>query len=1082
MTNFTFKKWNLILGWISFSIALITYSLTVEPTMSFWDCGEYIATAAKLEIGHPPGAPLFQLTGAFFAMFATGPDKIALMVNMVSVFSGAFAILFMYWSMTLLLKNIVSSFSSLNQSNSIMILGASLIGCLALTFSDSFWFNATEAEVYAMASLFISLLMWAGLRWGEEMHTQRGNKWLLLISLLVGLSFGVHFMALLTIPSLGLIYYFKNYKTITVKNFVIANIIVVGALLFVFKFLLPYTLALFAKTEIFMVNTFRLPFNSGTLFMFILIAGLFYFALNYTKRKGMPLYNTAILCLLFVFTGFTTWMTLPIRSNANVVINENKPSDAAEVLAYYNRDHYGEQKTFYGHMYTEAYSGLDKSNPFKDGKPNHERDYKSGKYVIVNNYKNAVHNTDEKHNGVLPRMHNEKSAASYMDYAGAPKFRINPNYDYTSELEQYGIDTTSITEEEALHTIAQIRGELENIVADFKAAYRSGQLDNEDYDKFLKSYKQYIIVDKPSFAQNMKFMFEYQFGYMYWRYLMWNFAGRQDDVQGHNNFLHGNWISGFDFIDEARLGNQDSLTQDMLNNKGRNIYYFIPFVLGIIGLIFHARKDPKSFYTFLVLFVFMSIALKVFVNEKPFEPRERDYVLVGSFYVFAIWIGLGVYAIYNAIIKYINPKIATPVVLAATLLAAPLLMAKENWDDHDRSGRRTAPAMAKAYLDSCDPNAILFTYADNDTFPLYYAQEVEGFRTDVRVVCTALLASDWHIDQMKRKAHLSDSLPITLEHHKYAADNRDFIIYVPQTEERIDISTFVDFITSDDERAKVELTNGHMANYYPTNKIRIPVDREAVIRNKVVSPELYNQIVPYIDIDLPKEAIYKNTLAMLDILKNNNWERPIYFSGTTLEEDHYLWMKDYLQLDGMTYKLVPVKTPVRKDNPIALGHIDSKKMYDTVMRWDWGNGSSPKIYHDPETRNNSITFRKNLARLTEKLINEGQTAKAEKIIDLAVKEMPLQHFGFYYMSEPFAEGYYKIGKKEKARKLLSVIIEKYQDELRFFNSVDILGNIEGYQELLAMVKENNDLEFYNRHIKDFNLYAKMAGLKDPENS
>lgn len=1082
MSNFTFKKWNIILGWISFTAALITYSITVEPTMSFWDCGEYISTAAKLEIGHPPGAPLFQLTGAFFAMFASGPDKIALMVNMVSVFSGAFTILFMYWSTTLLLKNIVSSFTELTKSNSIMVLGASLIGCLTLTFSDSFWFNATEAEVYAMASLFISLLMWAGLRWGEEMHTPRGNKWLLLISLLVGLSFGVHFMALLTIPSLGLIYYFKNYKTITVKNFIIANIVVVGILLFVFKFLLPYTLALFAKAEIFFVNTFRLPFNSGTIVMFLLIITLFYTGLKYTKKKGMPVYNTAILCLLFVFTGFTAWMTLPIRSNANVVINENKPSDAAEVLAYYNRDHYGEQKTFYGPMYTETYAGLDKNNPFKDGKPNYERDYTTGKYVIVNNYKNANHNTDENHNGFLPRMHSEKNAANYMDYAGAPKFRINPDYDYVSELQKYGIDTTTISEEEAMQTIAQIRSELDGIVADFKAAYRTGQLDNKDYDKFLRNYKQYLLVEKPSFTQNLKFMFDYQFGYMYWRYLMWNFAGRQDDVQGHNNFIHGNWISGFNFIDEARLGSQDSLTPDMLNNKGRNIYYFIPFVLGIIGLVFHVRKDPKSFYIFLVLFVFMSIALKVFVNEKPFEPRERDYVLVGSFYVFAIWIGLGVYAIYNTVQKYIQPKIAGPAVLTLMLLAAPLLMAKENWNDHDRSGRHTAPAMAKAYLDSCDPNAILFTYADNDTFPLYYAQEVEGFRTDVRVVCTALLASDWHIDQMKCKAHKSDSLPIKMEHEKYAADNRDFIIYSPQTEERIDINTFMDFITSDDERAKVELTNGHMANYYPTNKIRIPVDKEAVIRNKVVSPELYDQIVPYIDIDLPKEAIYKNTLAMLDILRNNNWERPIYFSGTTLEDDHYLWMKEYLQLDGMTYKLIPVKTAVPKDNPIELGHIDSRKMYDTVMRWDWGNGNSPKIYHDPETRNNSVTYRKNLARLSEKLINEGQLAKAEKVIDLAVEKMPLEYFGYYYMSEPFAEGYYKLGQKQKARKLLSLIIEKYQDDLRFYNSVDIMGDIESYYSLLVMMKENNDLEFYNQHLKEFNRYSKMLERFEKQNS
>lgn len=1072
MTNFTFKKWNLILGWAIFLIALVTYILTVEPTMSFWDCGEYIATSAKLEIGHPPGAPLFQMTGAFFAMFASGPEDIALMVNMVSVVSAAFAILFMYWSSTIILKNIVTSYTELNRNNATMVLGSSFIGCLAFTFSDSFWFNATEAEVYAMTSLFISLLMWAGLRWGEDIHKPGGHKWLLLIALLTGLSFGVHFMALLTIPSLGLIYYFKNYKTITVKNFIIANIAVTGLLYFVFKFLLPYTLALFAKAEIFMVNSLRLPFNSGTVFMLALFVAFFYFSLRYTRKKLMAGYNTAILCLLFIFIGFSAWMVLPIRANADVVINENKPSDAAEVLAYYNREQYGEQKTFYGPLYTETYAGLDTNNPFEDGNPNYERDYTSGKYVVVNNYKNTVHNTDDNHNGILPRMHSEKHAANYMDYAGTPNFRLNPDYDYTNELGKY-VDINTVSEDEAIHIMSQIKGELEGIVADFKSAYQTGQLDNDDYDQFLRSYKEYLIVDKPSFGQNMKFMFEYQLGYMYWRYLMWNFAGRQNDEQGKNNFINGNWLSGFEFIDKARLGNQDRLTPDMLNNKGRNIYYLIPFILGVIGLVFHARKDPKSFYVFLVLFVFMSIALKIFVNERPFEPRERDYVLVGSFYVFALWIGLGVYAIYNSLQKHIQPKIAIPVVLALTLLGAPLLMAKENWDDHDRSGRHTATAMAKAYLDSCDPNAILFTFADNNTFPLWYAQEVEEFRTDVRVVCSTLLGGDWHIDQMKRKAHASDSLPITLEHKEYVDGTRDFIIYVPRTEERIDINDFMNFITSDDERAKIELSNGHMANYYPSNKIRIPVDREAVIRNKVVSPELYDSIVPYIDIDLPKEAIFKNTLAMLDIIRNNNWDRPIYFSGGTLDDAEYLWLKDYLQLDGMTYKLIPVKTPVTKENPIDIGYVDSKKMYDTVMRWDWGNGNSPKIYHDPETRRNSITYRKNLARLSEKLINEGQMEKAKKVIDLAVEKMPAQYFGYYFMSESFAEGYYKVGEKEKARKLLSLIIEKYQDNLRYYNSVNVLGDIEGYHDLLAIIKENNDIEFYNTQMKAFSTYVKM---------
>ena len=532
MTDFNFKKWNSILGWSAFAISFIIYSLTVERTLSFWDCGEYIATAAKLEVGHPPGAPLFQMAGAFFAMFAPSPDKVALMVNMLSVTSSAFTILFMFWSLTILLKNLVSGFSEWNRNNAIMVLGSAFIGSLAFTFSDSFWFNATEAEVYAMASLFIALLMWAGLKWGEEMHQPRGNRWLLIISLLIGLSFGVHFMALLTIPSIGLIYYFKNYKTITVKNFIIANIIMIAILFFVFKFMLPYTLALFGKTEIFMVNSFGLPFNSGTIFMMLLLVALFYYGLQYTRKKGLAFYNTVLLCLIFILIGFSTWIMLPIRANANVVINENSPTDAAEVLAYYNREQYGEQKTFYGPLYTEKYAGLDKNKPYEDAKPNYERDYKTGKYVIVNNYKNAKQNSDDNHNGFLPRMASTDHASNYMAFTKPPQFRMDPNYDYGRELLKYGVDVNEISEEEANKAMGQIQGEVQNIINEFKTSYSKGELGNEEYDKFLKSYGQFLIIEKPSFGDNMVFMFDYQFGYMFWRYLMWNFTGRQSDIQG----------------------------------------------------------------------------------------------------------------------------------------------------------------------------------------------------------------------------------------------------------------------------------------------------------------------------------------------------------------------------------------------------------------------------------------------------------------------------------------------------------------------------------------------------------------------
>ena len=1090
--RFNFNKWNTIIGWFTFGIALLTYTLTVEPTMSFWDCGEYIATAAKLEVGHPPGAPLYQMIGAFFAMFATDVTKIALMVNMMSVFSSAFTILFMFWSSSMILRKLVTRFSTtdsqsksdnnLSKSNEIVILGSSFVGSLAYTFSDSFWYNAVEAEVYAMASVLIALLFWLGLRWEQDMHKPRGNKWLLIISLVVGLSFGVHFMALLTIPAIGFLYYFKNYKDVTIKNFIIANIVVIAVLLFIFKLLLPMTMGFFGLTEVFMVNSLGLPFDSGTIFVTILLIALFYFGLKYTQNKGLVTYNTLLLCILFILIGFSTWLMLPIRANANTVINENKPSDAREVLAYYNREQYGVNPLFYGPQYTEAFSGLDKNNPYLDKAPNYERDYKTGKYVIVNNFKNAEQNTDDNQKTILPRMWSGDHMENYMNFTNPPAFKMNSNYPYEDDLQKYGIDPSQLSEEDYNKAIAQLKQETEKTINEFRQAYAQKQIDNEGYIKFLKSYGDYLIVEKPTTVDNLGFMVEYQFGYMYWRYLMWNFVGRQNDNQGRYDYLDGNWLSGISFIDTLHLGSQENLPSDVVNNKGRNVYFFLPFILGLIGIMYHANKDLKSFYVLLALFLFTGIALKIYLNERPFEPRERDYALVGSFYVFAIWICFGVYALYESVQKYIAPKIAGPIVIAASLLAAPVLMASQNWDDHDRSGKYTAVAMAKAYLNSCDANAILFTIGDNDTFPLWYAQEIENIRTDVKIVNTSLFMTDWYIDQMKTKTYESDPLPISFTHDEYVGDNRDYVAYIPKVESRWDIKDFIAFIKN--PKATVELQNGQTIHFYPTNKIRIPVDKNIIIKNKVVSPKYNDSIVPYIDVDIKGSALYKNRLMMLDIVANNNWKRPIYFSGGAFDNEDYIWMKEYLQLEGMVYKLVPVRTALPKDGgPLEMGQIDSDKMYAKVMKWDWGNSESLKIYHDPETRRNSITYRTNLARLMNQLIKEGQNEKAKNIIDLAMTKMPLEQYGYYSLLEPFADGYYKIGDIDKAHQLLDKLIHKYQENLNYYGKMKasdqssiatpIIIDIERYRSLLHTMKDNEDTEFYNKHKIAFNTYIKM---------
>jgi hypothetical protein len=1060
MTSFNFKKWNTILGWFAFAVALFTYSLTVEPTLSFWDCGEYIATSANLEVGHPPGAPLFQMLGAFFAMFATSADKIALMVNYLSVFSSAFTVLFLFWSLTLLLRKIIGHTKEVTTSQNIMILGSSLIASLSFTFSDSFWYNAVEAEVYAMASFLIALLFWLGLRWEQEMETPRGNKWLLLISLVIGLSFGVHFMALLTFPAIGFLYFFKKYKTVTVKNFLLANVVIVAILLFIFKLLLPFTLGFFGKTEIFMVNELGLPFNSGTIFAFLFIVAAFYFGLQYTKKKGHVFYNTLILSILFILIGFSTWLMLPIRANANTPINENKPSDAAEVLAYYNREQYGEQKLFYGPQFSEAYSGLDSVTPYLDDKPNYERDYTTNTYVITNNFKNAKQNTDDAHKAFLPRMWSNEHNVNYMTFGKPLEFQINPEYSHEDELVQ--------------------------IVTEFRKGFASGEIDLKGYDKFLNTYGEYLIVEKPSFISNMKFMFQYQFGYMYGRYLLWNFVGRQNDNQGKYDDMNGNWITGIGFIDELLVGSQKNLTSDMKNNKGRNVYFGLPFILALLGIFYHAKKDVKSFYVLLALFLFTGLALKIYLNERPFEPRERDYALVGSFYVFAMWIALGAYAIYDWILQYLKPKVAMPLVLVICFLASPVLLAKENWDDHDRSNKYTALAMAKAYLDSCEPNAILFTIGDNDTFPLWYMQEIEGYRTDIRIVNTSLFMTDWYIDQMKMKTHNSEPIPSSFKRDQYKGSTRDYSLFVERTEEPLLLSEILKFVALDDERAKITLDSGNKVNYFPSKKVILPIDKNTIIKNKVVHPKYYDSIVPQIEFTIKDKALYKNRLMMLDIVNENNWKRPIYFTGGSFGEDDYIWMKDYLQLNGMCFKLVPLKTPTDDPNPMRMGSIDADKMYGIVMKWDWGNSGNSAIYHDPETRKNSITYRTNLARLMETLIIEGKKEKAEKVIDLAMAKMPIAYFEYYSMVEPFAMGYYEVGGKEKARKVVSELIQKYQESLTFYSGFklseqyyyasDIVSDIEQYRSLLEIVRAAEDRTFYEKEKVKFNNFNKRFAV------
>ena len=1059
MFSKNFKKWDTILGWVVFSIALITYFLTVEPTSSFWDAGEYIATSAKLQVGHPPGAPLLQMIGAFFAMFAFEPEQIARMVNFVSGVSSAFTILFMFWTITNLTKKLINPDNKFTNSRAIAVLGSGLVGALTFTYSDSFWFNAVETEVYSMASFIMALLLWMGLKWTDDLENPRGNKWIILISFVVGLTFGIQFMGFLAIPSIGLLYYFRKYKKTTVKNFLIANVVVIAILMLVYKFSLTYVLKVFGWGEVFFVNNLGLPFNSGSIIIGILFVVAFYFGLNYTRKNNFKTANTIVLCLLFLFLGFSSWLMLPIRANANVVINENNPSDARSLLAYYNREQYpGVDSPFFGGYYSDAFA---EAGPERDEKPKYEKDYALGKYVIVNHFKNALPGPNEKHVGFLPRMWSTQHAENYMRYFGPLDFKMTQSND-----------------------------ELRKAVSQVKEGLRTGEIDTEQYISFLRRFSEYIEVQPPSVWQNIKYMIEFQFNYMYTRYFMWNFVGKQNDIQGRYN-ENGNWISGFTPIDSWRLGSQENLPSDVLNNKGRNTYFFLPLILGVIGLFFQISKNPKHFWALLVFFLFTGLAIQFYTNPYIFQPRERDYSLVGSFYIFAIWVGIGVYGLFYELKKLINPKVLAPTITAICLLAVPTLMAYQNWDDHDRSGKFTARSSAKAYLDSCqkDAGAILFTIGDNDTFPLWYAQEIEKYRTDVRIICTSLFETDWYVDQMKRKAYDSDAIPSQITHNKYRWGSRDVLYHQSMTENRWSVKDFINWIDSDKPRTKLKYIlqqqggdlsayseNTQNMVYYPTNKIRIPVNKKNVLENGLVKEKDTALIVDYIDIDLPS-AITKKSMMMLDILANNDWKRPIYFSGGSFDDAEFIWMKDYLQLDGLAYKLVPIKT--ERKNSFDMGRIDTDLMYSIVKGWDWGNSGSD-IYHDTQTRIQGLSFRGNLARLTEALLQENKIDKAKEIIDLSITQMPVDYFGYYTFVEPFVDGYYKVGETTKARDLFNKLKTKYQERLDYYAGTtldeqyskidEIITDMEAYRRNIDILISNNDREMAEKETLIFNEY------------
>jgi hypothetical protein len=966
-----YQKINNLLGWLVGIIASAVYLSTIEPTASFWDCGEYIATAYKLEVGHPPGAPLFLMIARFFSLFASEPAQVAKMINSMSALCSGLTILFLFWTITAIAKKLALKFGALTNAKVIAIMGSGLVGSLAYTFSDSFWFSAVEGEVYAMSSFFTAIVFWAILKWDSIADENHADRYIILIAYLIGLSIGVHLLNLLTIPAITFVYYFRKFEP-TRKGIIYTAIVSLVILGVVQYGIIPGLVKLSSAFELFFVNTFRLPFNSGTLIYILFITSLVVYGLYSTKKKNKPIYNTIILCFAMIVIGYSSFGLIVIRSNANPPIDENNPENAISLLSYLMREQYGESPLIYGQYYNAP---LDPSKPYKDGSPVYARDEKSGKYVIIDDRKNSVPNYDPRFCTIFPRMYSSQSnhVSGYKQWAN--------------------IKGTPIKVEK--------NGEIETIY-------------------------------KPKFSENLAFFFKYQLGHMYLRYFMWNFAGRQNDIQGHGGVTKGNWLSGLNFLDEMRLGSQSNLPDVLKNNKGRNVYFMLPFLLGIVGVMFHFKKHNEFAWVVLILFLFTGLAINIYLNPPPYQPRERDYAYVGSFYAFAIWIGIGVYAIYDYLSNKLSGVISAIGATALSLVLVPTVMAKENWDDHDRSRRYTARDFAIDYLESCDKNAILFTNGDNDTFPLWYAQEVEGIRTDIRIINLSLANTDWYIEQLRRKAYLSDPIKLTLSQDKYRQGTRDFVPIYRRVNDYEKISSLIDFVGREESQFKLPLQGGNETNYFPTGKFILPVDSSKVVANGSIPKNLASQVLKEIRWEIKKNYVLKSELLMLDILATNNWERPIYYA-VTVGDEGYLGLQDYFQLEGLAYRLVPYRA---KAFDGQVGKVNTDIMYNNMMnKFKYGNMEDKTIYMDENNLRMTMNLRNNFARLADALIFEGKKDSALKVLDKAITVMPKENIPYNFFVLPIADAYYKLGKIDKGNEIMTDLIKTYNQELKYYASL-----------------------------------------------
>ena len=974
-----YKLINNVLGWAVCIFASTVFVMTAEPSVSFWDCGEYIATAHKLQVGHPPGAPTFQLIGCLFSLFASNPANVAFCINAMSALCSGLTILFLFWTITMLGQKLAlaKKDSKLTDSKVMAIFGSGIVGALAYTFTDTFWFSAVEGEVYAMSSLCTAIVFWAILKWDQVADDNYSYRWIVLIGYIIGLSIGVHLLNLLTLPAMVLVVYFRKYKSST-KGIIYAlliSFVLVGVILWG---IVPGIVKYSSVIERLFVNTFHTGFNVGTIIYFVLIAGLLAWGLWYSEKKKKRLLNMGLLSLVFLLVGYSTFLILPIRSNANTPIDENNPEDAVALLSYLNREQYGTHPLVYGQQFNTPV--IDN----KDGSPVYVRKFVvSGTTGDIRSFftrfdaQQFIENSKEK------REYGELKIKERYE-VGDGKAKEVPIYD-----SKYTVLFPRMWSSSGNH-IAEYKN-WAGITGPDSKADRSGR----------------TIPNIPSFGENMKFFINYQMWYMYGRYFMWNFVGRQTLDQGMGGQLSGEWLSGIKFIDEARLGPQDM--PEHMKNKARNTYYFLPLILGLLGLYFQFSRNGKNGLVVLMLFVMTGIAIGVYLNMYAYQPRERDYAFAASFYAFSIWIGLGVYAIYEWIKKYFNKK-AAAAVSTVVCMGVPVLLAAENWDDHDRSQRYLVREIGKSYLDACAPNAILFVAGDNDTFPLWYLQEVEGYRTDVRICNLSLMQMDWHVDQAVRKAYDGEPVPLRMTKDMYQSGTRDFLQGVNKIKEPQNIKDVMQEIYKPANNQKYAFINA--IDFY------IDVDKEKVLKNGTVPADLADYIVDRVTWRMPIRysnergdtigVISKAYIVMMDILANNNWERPIYYVGTS-GGDVFFGLENYLQAEGMVHRLVPVYSNHETPNILYVGRVHTDILYDNLMnKYNLFQFGDENIFLSEDFTRMTGYYKTFLLRLSEALIRENKLDSAEKVLDRCYQwfpktTIPYEGSDFFYIGRFYLE-------------------------------------------------------------------------------